>query len=215
MLDWSQVLKDIEDVLLPHFECDIYERGLYIYLVRHTRLAGQESETIPLPTIAAALRCSEWQARKTIRSLSAKGCIELDQTRRGHSVKVLLPHELDIVAETKTPDTVDIEALDFYRERRYLAALLARERNRCFYCLSEVTEDSCELDHVVSQLNGGDNSYRNIVVSCHRCNTHKQGNDAEDYLRSLYRRSLLSVQEFEGRLHALVALREGDLKPVV
>jgi hypothetical protein len=69
------------------------------------------------------------------------------------------------------------------------------------------------LDHVVSQLNGGDNSYKNIVASCHKCNNRKQGFDAEDFLRGLYRKGMLSESEFEGRLSALKALWQGDLKP--
>lgn len=69
------------------------------------------------------------------------------------------------------------------------------------------------MDHAVPQLNGGDNSYRNIVAACHRCNTHKQGKSAEDYLRHLYRKSLLSESELEDRLSALEALRSGELRP--
>jgi len=214
-VDWQKIYKDIEDLLLPHFECDIWERGLYLHLVRHTRLVGLETATIPLPTIASALKCSEWQARKTIRSLAAKGCIELEQTRKGHTVKVPLPHELGIRAIPQESAKVDIEEIDFYKDRQYLEALLARERNQCFYCLSEVTADSCELDHVISQLNGGGHGYRNIVVSCHSCNTRKQGTSPEDFLRSLYRRALLSEKEFEGRMHALASMQEGDLKPEV
>jgi len=87
MTDWQRIYTDVEDRLLPHFQLDIWERGLYFYLLRHTRLAGLESIIIPLPVIASALRCSEWQARKVIRALAEKGCIELEQTRRGHKSK--------------------------------------------------------------------------------------------------------------------------------
>ena len=66
-----------------------------------------------------------------------------------------------------------------------------------------------ELDHVIPQLDGGDNGYRNIVATCHRCNTHKQGKGVEDYLRQLYRKNLLSESELEDRRSALEALRNG------
>jgi hypothetical protein len=62
-------------------------------------------------------------------------------------------------------------------------------------------------------VNGGGNSFRNIVASCHQCNTRKQGRSAEEHLRQLFRKGLLSELEFEGRLHALEALKDGQLRP--
>lgn len=215
MMDWQETYKDIEDRLLPHYQCDIWERGLYYYLLRKSRIRGLESATVPLPQISNALRCSDSQSRKTIRSLAEKGCIELEQTRLGHFVKVFLPSELPLPDQSTEEIPIDIEIIDFYKNREYLSALLKRERGQCFYCLREIKEDSCELDHVGSQLNGGGNGYRNIVASCHQCNTKKQGGSAEDYIRQLFRKSLLSDKEFEGRLHALEALRDGQLKPEV
>lgn len=214
-MDWQAIYKDMEDRLLPHYQCDIWERGLYYYLLSQTRVRGLDSATVPLPQISSALRCSDFQSRKTIRSLSEKGCIELEQTRQGHYVKVLLPAELPLPDETKVEIPVDLEQIDFYKNREYLGALLKREQGRCFYCLREINEDSCELDHVVSQLNSGDNGYRNIVASCHQCNTKKQGGSAEDHIRQLFRKSLLGEKEFEGRMHALEALRDSQLKPVI
>jgi len=186
---------------------------MYLYLLNKTRIRGLEYATIPLSQISKALNCSDWQSRKTIRQLAEKGCIELEQTRKGHSVKVLLPADLDISKPEETVLEVNIDEIDFFKGREYVAAIIKREQNTCFYCLSEISSEICELDHVVSQLNGGDNSYKNIVASCHKCNTRKQGTDAEDFLRSIYRKGMLSESEFEGRLSALKALRQGDLKP--
>lgn len=214
-MDWQDVLKDIEERLLPSYECDIWERGLYYYLLGQSRIRGLESATVPLSQIANALRCSEWQSRKTIRSLARKGCIELEQTRVGHFVKVLLPDELPLPAQLTEDRLVDIESLDFYENRQYLPALLKRERGQCFYCLREIAEDSCVLDHVEAQVSGGGNGYRNIVTACHQCNSKKQGAGAEDYIRQLFRKNLLSEKEFESRLQALEALREGRLKPEI
>lgn len=163
-MDWQEIYKDIEDKLLPHYQCDIWERGLYYYLLGQTRVRGLESITVPLPQISNALRCSDSQSRKTIRSLANKGCIELEQTRRGHFVKVLLPSELSLPEKATEETAIDIETIDFYKNRQYLPALLKRERWQCFYCLRDINEGSCVLDHVESQLNGGGNSYRNIVA---------------------------------------------------
>lgn len=214
-MDWQEIYKDIEDKLLPHYQCDIWERGLYYYLLGQSRVRSLESVTVPLSKISNALRCSDFQSRKTIRSLADKGCIELEQTRLGHSVKVLLPSELSLPEQLTEDTPIDIETIDFYKNRQYLPALLKRERGQCFYCLREIDEISCELDHVESQLNGGGNSYRNIVASCHQCNTKKQGGSAEDHIRQLFRKELLSEKEFECRLHALEALRDGQLKPEI
>ena len=212
-LEWKKTLKEIEDILIPHYKFDIYERGMYGYLLNQTRVRGLEYATIPLSQISKALSCSEWQSRKTIRQLADKGCIELEQTRKGHSVKVLLPSELDISTPKEEKKELNIDALDFFQGREYVHALIKREQGSCFYCLSEISSENCELDHVISQLKSGDNSYKNIVATCHKCNTKKQARDASDFLRGLYRKGLLSESEFEGRLSALEALSKGELKP--
>jgi hypothetical protein len=71
-LDWPKTLREIEDVLIPHYQFDIYERGMYLYLLNKTRARGFEYTTIPLSQISKALNCSDWQSRKTIRQLAEK-----------------------------------------------------------------------------------------------------------------------------------------------
>jgi len=214
-LSWEKVLIEIEDLLIPHYQFDIWERGLYCFLLNQTRLRGLEYSTIPLPNISQALNCSEWQSRKIIRQLAEKGCIELEQTRKGHSVKVFLPSELGLQPQRQVEAPLNIEEIDFFKNREYVSELVAREKEQCFYCLSEINTENCELDHVVSQLNGGNNSYTNVVAACHKCNTRKQASTAEDFLRSIYRKGMLSESEFEGRLSAIEALKNGHLKPVL
>lgn len=214
-LNWEKILIEIEDLLIPHYQFDIWERGLYCYLLNQTRFRGLEYSTIPLATISQALNCSDFQSRKTIRQLAEKGCIELEQTRKGHSVKVLLPNELGIQPQEQIKSPLDLEEIDFFKNREYVSELVIREKEQCFYCLSEISVENCELDHVVSQLDGGNNSYKNIVVACHKCNTRKQASTAEDFLRSIYRKGMLSELEFEGRLSAIEALKNGNLKPAL
>jgi 5-methylcytosine-specific restriction endonuclease McrA len=110
---------------------------------------------------------------------------------------------------------VRLEELDFFNGRRFLAALLAREHGKCFYCFKAITPATCELDHVQSRINGSDHRYRNIVVACHDCNTTKQETAAQDFLRSLYRKGKLSEAELAERLQALEALAAGKLQPSV
>ena len=156
------------------------------------------------------------KVRKSIRSMDVKGCIKIeDRSRKGHVIRVFLPDEIDGLVPVEPADIAptDIESLDFFAGRKYLKALLRREGGRCFYCLRTVTEDGCALDHVVPQVSGGDNSFRNIVVACHECNTCKQDTAPADFLRTLYRDGLLSKEDLRARSEALAELQAGDRKP--
>lgn len=216
-MEWDKVLAEVEDRLFPRLSVGIRERGLYYHLLRRTRLVGVDSVVFAILPLANALSISQTTAREDLRSLHSKGCIQIDErSRRGHVVRVLLPHEIEGLDEIKPASPpVDVESLDFYNDRHYLDALLAREDQRCFYCLRMVGRDTCCLDHVTPQVGGGGNSYRNVVVACHDCNSLKQGSPAEDHLRSLYRRGLLSADELAGRLSALEQVGEGRLVPTI
>ena len=185
-MNWSEELRSIEASMFPHFSCDVWERSHYYYLLSQTRLKGIDVATIPLGQIATALGCSDHSSRKILRKMAEKGCIELEQTRRGHSVKVLLPSELPILDQVvESEKEVDIELLNFFKGRSYVDELLERENGQCFYCLKRIDSDSCELDHVIPQVSGGDDTFRNVVASCHRCNTQKSGEDVKSHLRAL------------------------------
>jgi len=116
-------------------------------------------------------------------------------------------------AKEENATAVDIESLDFYAERRFVRALIEREGGSCFYCMREVRADTCALDHVVAQVTRADNSYRNVVVTCHDCNSNKQGHDGREFLRALYRKGMLSQEELIQRMHAIEQLEAGSLVP--
>ena len=214
IMNWPAVLKDIEDSLFQTLKLTVWERVLYYRLLRETRLSGKESVLISLPSLANSIGASDWTIRRDIRSLAKKGCIVIDErSRKGHFVRVLLPSEIPSLAATKDEPTVDINTLDFFTGRHYLSALLHRERDRCFYCLKKVSAESCALDHANCQANGGDNSFRNIVVSCHTCNSEKGSTDPADFCRALYRKNVLSSTGLQDRLAALQQLRNGELVP--
>ena len=213
--DPGALIAEIEDLLFPQRGFDVYERSMYYHLVRHTLLAGRESRMFPLSALSASLSMSEVRARKTIRALEQKGCIEIERSRKGHLVKVRTPQQLGVSAPDEEEKSEDIEAIDFFSNRTYVESLLARENERCFYCFANLKAETCVLDHVSAQVDGGGNSYRNIVAACHDCNSRKQGVPAEDHMRGLYRRSLLSESELTDRLQQLEALRAGQLIPDV
>ena len=213
--DWPQILLDVERKLFKYYTLGIYERCLYYHLISITHAQGRNNVTISLSTLASALGVSVHTPRKYLRSLAQKGVIELEQRSSGFTIALKLPNELNISEEIEEELHVDIEELDFFSNRIYLPVLLSREDGKCFYCLRTISEETCELDHVVPQVSHGDNGYRNIVATCHSCNSKKQQTSAEDFLRQLYRQSLLSEMEFAERVHTLESLRDGKIVPNV
>lgn len=212
-MEWNTVLSQIEDLLFPKLGLTVSERVIYYHLLRLTWVREQETTQCSIDGMSAGVGLSTTKAREALRSLHAKGCIKIEnRSRAGHKIRVILPSQLSLSAENEER-AVDLATVDFFSGRPYLDALLARESSRCFYCLRDVTRETCELDHVNPQLNGIDNSYRNIVISCHECNKLKQDLKGEEHLRQVFRKCLLSESEFQERMLALEALRNGDLVP--
>ena len=212
---WEQVFADIEDLLFPQLALDPWERTVYLHLVRHTRMKGMSSGLFAVGPLSKALPISDFKVREVLRSLHAKTCLKIeDRSRSGHLIHVLLPDEIAALSRpTVSAESVDIESLDFFTNRRYVSALLARENHACFYCLRSIAAETCELDHLVPQAEKLDNSYRNVVASCHNCNKAKSSQQAEAFLRARYRANLLSEDELQHRLATLEAIRSGSLTP--
>ncbi|MFZ5863366.1 MAG: HNH endonuclease [Nitrospirota bacterium] len=209
------LLRQIEDSLFPALKLDVWERVAYWHLFVRTRAVGQDSVVLGVDPLATSTGISTTKLRETIRSMADKGCIAIDdRSRSGHSLRVLLPHEIPgLVVDPSESAKIDIETLDFFSGRQFLGSLMQRERNRCFYCLAAVSAETAVLDHCVAQVNGGDNSYRNIVVSCHTCNARKQAMSPDDFLRLLYRNGVLSVSDLKDRLDGLSQLQAGRMVP--
>lgn len=214
-MDAALIMKQCEDHLFPALKLSVRERVLYYHLLRHTHFEGKPVALVAILPLASAIGVAESSVREDIRSLNECGCIKIeDRSRNGHLVRVLLPEEIEGVVPKNIPlAELELDSLDFYSGRKFLAALLAREDNRCFYCLKGIRPESCELDHVVSRANGTDHSYRNVVCSCHECNTTKQAQAATDFLRALYRKGILSQAELGNRLNAIEQLQAGQLAP--
>lgn len=214
-MDASLIIKHCEDHLFPALKLSVRERVLYYHLLRHTHFEGKAVTVVAMLPLATALGVAESSAREDIRSLNERGCIKIEErSRNGHQVRVLLPEDIEGILPKSAPVTeINLESLDFSSSRRFLHALLQRDGHRCFYCLKGVRSESCELDHVVSRANGTDNSYRNVVCSCHQCNTTKQAQAATDFVRLLYRKGILSQPELAERLAAIEQLQAGQLVP--
>jgi len=88
-MDWQEIVLAIERELIPHFQFDIWERGMYYYLLGNARLRGIEYSTIPLSSISEDLKCSVWQARKVIRTLAKK--VALNSTKQKGAQRESVP----------------------------------------------------------------------------------------------------------------------------
>lgn len=208
---------DISDRLFPELRLDTFEQALYWYLFRKTRLSAAIEATISYAAIETAIGVTKTAATRRLRSLEAKGCIKVVDTGWGGTkVSVSLPAEIlgprTAISEA-TP--VDIESINFFTEPQYREAILRREANACFYCLRKLSRGNNALDHLVPQSDGGNDSYRNVVATCHSCNSSKNATAAEDFLRGLYRSGRLSDTELDQRLRAVEAVKQGELKPDV
>lgn len=216
-MDFVKELKNVEDYLIPKLRLDLSERALYYHLLRHTRAVGKETSLFGLLSLADTSGMAESTIRERIRLLDSKGCIKIEErSAKGHLIRVLLPEEIDgLVSKAPETPSIPIDQIDFYSYRTHVGALIRRENGRCFYCFREITPEICVLDHVIAQAEKGDNSFRNVVASCHECNTVKQGQDATDFLRSRYRIGMLSPAELQQRLAMLEKLQLGQLIPEI
>jgi hypothetical protein len=215
-VDIAAVIRDVEDLMFPRFAMDTWERALYWHLLRHSHLEGRSEVVIGIDTLSRQTGISTTKLRETIRSLNAKGTVVVDdRSRAGHALRVVLPADIPGLHVQHAAAAPDIEALDFFTERRFLQPLMERQRGACFYCLRTLTAEASALDHVISQVAGGNNSHRNVVVACHACNSRKQDLPADEYLRALYRDGVLGQTDLTERLHALAQVQAGELPPPI
>ena len=215
--DASAFLTDLIDRLVPTKTLDAYEAVLYLYLVRESHFRGVADLWVSVNKLGARLNMTRRAIEPRLRSLHEHRCIEVLETGwRGTRIRVALPTDvLGPVPADLAATEPDIEGIDVFRDERYRLAIMQRESQRCFYCLRSLSSDNWSLDHVSPQSAAGGNSYRNVVAACHTCNSSKGTVPAEDFLRGLYRRGRLAEAEFDARLAALQALRDGELVPTL
>jgi 5-methylcytosine-specific restriction endonuclease McrA len=219
--DIVSIVKQIQDYLCP--KLDSYEQMLYHYFFRHSHMEGSRECIVGLTSLRNKIGLgtgvpgnppSEDQIRTKVRSIETKGFIKIvDRTREGTTIRVLLPAEVPgCIPTEKRKNEIDVEAIDF-SIKPYRHCILLRESSKCFYCFRELKEGRYELDHVVPSSRNGNKTYRNLVAACLDCNNTKGDEAVESFLRSLFRRNLLSEEELQGRLQAVSELQEGKRVP--
>jgi hypothetical protein len=220
-MDIQKFFIEFEDFMAP--QMDTYEQSIYLYIFRHSRLIDQEEVVIGFKSVRKRMACgvgehgkpmAENTAYKKLQSLEIKGFVKiLGSERSGQRIKLFLPHEIKgIIPEIIEDKKLDLEEMDFFEFDENRKIILEREGWRCFYCMCKLNNNNFVMEHVVSRPNGN-NSYRNIVAACRSCNNKKDNVLAEDFLRTLYRDSLISENEFKDRLNYLIRLKNGELKP--
>jgi len=217
LVDITEVIQQIEDSLVPRLKLDAEEARLYYHLFRHTRLVGKHDVLVSVARLAEAINSSKNLVKSRLRSLQDRGAIMVTGTGWvGTRVRVLLPAEIPgVILPDSAVEGIDIDGIDFYHDLKYRPSIFERENGRCFYCRRVLTDEDSGLDHVEPQRSGGMNSYKNVVSACHSCNSSKGVLGAEDFMRNLYRRGLLTASEIEERLDCLVKLKAGELRPII
>jgi hypothetical protein len=202
---------------------DVYEQAVYLYIARHTILAGASEAVIGFKSARKRMAFGVGQAGTPpsegviyakLKGLVSKGFVEiLASERSGTRVRLFTPFEIPGVVQSPAEISVlTLEEADFFEDPAHRKLILERDRYKCFYCLKGLDENNYVIEHVISRPAGG-NSYKNLVASCRTCNNRKGATRADDYLRLLYRDGLLEQDEFLERQRHLEYLSRGDLKP--
>ena len=220
-MDVAAFLTEFQDYLAPRL--DTYEQAIYLYIFRHSRLIGLNEAVLGFKSARTRMATgigdkgkpmAESTCYEKLRSLQTKGCLEIVAVERnGSRIRLRLPNEiLGVIPSVETPTAISLDDMDFYAVEANRSLILAREGNKCFYCLRALNADNYVIEHVVSRP-AGCNGYRNVVAACIQCNNRKGDSDAEDLLRVLYREGFLSNNDFEQRVSHLQRLRAGELRP--
>ena len=216
-----QVWKQFEDLLVPRLNLSATDRVVYSHILRHSRLEGHRRLHFSIVWLARGTGICHASVRWSVRRLIAHGVLRLlERSRAGHLIEVRLPKEVRAARPRCVPRrprsrtrAFDFDDLDFLKSPALRQAIHARERGRCFYCLSRLTSATRCIDHVVPRAELEDNSCRNLVSCCQGCNVRKSDFPAADFLRRLHRERRLTDAELGVRFRTLDALVTGRLRP--
>lgn len=94
-----------------------------------------------------------------------------DQVIRSVSITIKMP----AVIRLKKYIKAKVVGVRFNKSNVYL-----RDKGRCQYCLSKITETKSTYDHVIPKSRGGKTEWTNIVTSCYGCNQAKNDKTPEE-----------------------------------
>ena len=69
--------------------------------------------------------------------------------------------------------------------------LYERDEKCCQYCGKPLKKSEVTIDHIIPKSRGGNNSWKNLVVSCTRCNNIKRDRTTEEAGKPIHRAHLV------------------------
>src|SRR5262249_54261527 len=159
-VDVVAFLTEFQDYLAPRL--DTYEQAIYLYVFRHSRLIGVDEVVLGFKSARKRMATgigekgkpmAEGTCYEKLRSLQAKGCLEVLTVERGGSrIRLRLPSEVPgLVAAPDVAGPVALEDMDFFSVEENRALILLRAGHKCFYCLRALSLDNYVIEHVVSR----------------------------------------------------------------
>lgn len=61
--------------------------------------------------------------------------------------------------------------------------LIEKYGMRCFYCGKKLNRGNFTIDHIKPVSKGGEDTYRNLVPACKKCNEEKADKELDDYCK--------------------------------
>ncbi len=208
----GQIWKEFEDYLAPLLGMRAGERAMYSYLVRHTRLEGRRVVALGMPALGRGAGLHYTTARINLMRLVRKGCVTVRPYRKDYVIEVLLPEEVLRGIRPRDFASMNLRVLRVSKNRILRAAILRRERGRCFYCLRRLVKGHIWLDHVVALACGGSPGEENVVACCQECNHRKGTWPAEGFLRELYRQRRITKAQLRKQLIAVREILRGKVR---
>jgi len=131
------------------------------------------------------------QVRETLAALESIGAIRKDgdPNRDGTLYRIFIPDEIEAcrkfraerAAAEPRPEALESEA-DYYNVRENRIKVYERDEYKCRYCRKQLTRFTATIDHVKPIVEGGDNSFGNLVTACLDCNSRKNKRPLGDFL---------------------------------
>ncbi len=143
-MDLQIIIEEFQDYLAPML--DVYEQAVYLYIFRHSRLVGLSEVTIGFKSARLKIalgkgqegaRMSEHTCYEKLRSLEAKGCLQILGVERGGTrIRLKLPSEIpNLIPPAQHAAAITLEEMDFFEVPAHRLAIFQREQGQCFYCL--------------------------------------------------------------------------------
>lgn len=130
-----------------------------------------------------------WYYPEEDRPYTIVACPRKDCAARAKALSFEGPWELlpecsflldDILDESKLPLRKKPQKRTYRLPKT--SEIWAKTRGRCFYCGVELDyKTTFTIDHIVPQLNGGEDALHNLVPACRNCNSGKGTKDIEQF----------------------------------